>query len=93
MKKTNIMFKSIALLDCINAPSSIIKEQNAITTEGTVCLRPQISKANHGGWSYTQSVVNQSVQSYNLTLPLSNKIIADQLKKLLLRKYDMLNHE
>ena len=30
------------------------------TKKGTVCLRPQIAKDNHGGRSYTQSVISNS---------------------------------
>jgi len=36
--------------------------------KGTVCLRPQIAKANRGGRSYTQSVVKPVIiklQQYN----------------------------
>ena len=33
------------------------KKQHKNDTKGTVCLRPQIAKANRGGQSYMQSVV------------------------------------
>jgi len=36
--------------------------------KGTVCLRPQIANANHGGQSYTQSVIKPVIiklEQYN----------------------------
>jgi len=45
--------------------------------KGTVCLRPQIAKANRGGRSYTQSVVKPviiKIQQYN-NIRLNTKML------------------